>query len=62
MIIPGTLILLFGVMLILMSLVEFQKRDKRFKKGVKIKRNKKASFYLFFGIVLIVVAIKFLIL
>jgi uncharacterized membrane protein YidH (DUF202 family) len=60
MLIPGIVLLLIGVILSLKAFSAFQKRDKRYKKGVKIKTNTKAIIYLIFGVVLITVSIKFL--
>ena len=61
MLIPGIVLLSIGVILFLISFSSFQKRDKRFKKGVKMKINIKAFVYLILGAAFITVSIKFLI-
>jgi len=61
MLIPGIVLLSIGVILSLISFSSFQKRDKRFKKGVKMKINIKAFVYLILGAAFITVSIKFLI-
>ena len=60
MLIPGIVLLSIGVILSLIAFSSFQKRDKRYKKGVKMKTNKKAIIYLILGAAFIVVSIKFL--
>lgn len=60
MLIPGIVLLSIGVILSLMSFSSFQKRDKRYKKGVKMKTNTKAIIYLILGAAFITVSIKFL--
>ena len=61
MLIPGIVLLSIGVILSLISFSSFQKRDKRFKKGVKMKINIKAFVYFILGAAFITVSIKFLI-
>jgi len=61
MLLPGIVLLSIGVILSLLSFSAFQKRDKRFKKGVKMKTNTKAIIYVILGAAFITLSIKFLI-
>ena len=60
MLLPGLILLVVGLFLLFKSFSAFQKRDKRFKKGVRYQGNKKAIVYLVISGVFIYVSIKFL--
>lgn len=60
MLITGVVLMVCGLILILKSFSSFQSRDKRYNKGTKLKRNNKAILFMFLGISLIILSIKFI--